>query len=388
MRNFTYHNPVRILFGDHALDQLPDLFREFHVSNLLLVYSGDFIKELGIWDAVRDTCVQSGIAFYEEGGVVPNPKIELVRELIALGKEKKIDFVLAVGGGSSIDTAKAVAAGIPYEHDVWDFFENAAVPETAVPIGVITTIPASGSECSNCSIISNGLHKCGIEYDCIIPKFAIMNPEYTRTLPPYQTSAGIADILSHMLERYFTNTEHVDTTDYMLEGTMQALMVNARRLMKHPDDIHARSEVQCLAFIAHNNLLDIGRESDWGAHRIEHELSAQYGITHGEGMAVVTIAWARYMAAHHPDKLAQLASRIFDVDPFVYTKEDMAYILAERLEEFFRSLHLKTTLHEMGIDDAHFEEMANRATHNGEDCVGHYVALNKHIIVDILKMAL
>ena len=195
MRNFTYHNPVRILFGDHALDQLPDLFREFHVSNLLLVYSGDFIKELGIWDAVRDTCVQSDIAFYEEGGVVPNPKIELVRELIALGKEKKIDFVLAVGGGSSIDTAKAVAAGIPYEHDVWDFFEYAAVPETAVPIGVITTIPASGSECSNCSIISNGLHKCGIEYDCIIPKFAIMNPEYTRTLPPYQTSAGIADIL-------------------------------------------------------------------------------------------------------------------------------------------------------------------------------------------------
>lgn len=388
MNNFMYHNPVRIIFGDQSLDHLDSLLQEYKVTSLLLVYSGDFIKTLGIWDAVHSACERNNIAFFEEGGVVPNPKVELVRKLITLGKENHIDMVLAVGGGSAIDTAKAVAVGIPYEEDVWNFFDGTAIPETALPIGVITTIPASGSECSNCSIISNGLHKCGIEYDCIIPKFAIMNPEYTKTLPAYQTSCGLADILSHMLERYFTNTDHVDTTDYMLEGTMKALMLNAHRLMENPEDMNARAEVQCLAFIAHNNLLDIGRETDWGPHRIEHELSAQYGITHGEGMAIVTIAWARYMAKHHPNKLAQLANRLYGIDYSVYSKEDMALMLAERLKEFFASLNLKTTLTEVGIDDAHFEEMALRATAQGIETVGHYVPLDKEIFIEILQMAI
>lgn len=388
MNNFMYHNPVRIIFGDQSLDHLDSLLQEYKVTSLLLVYSGDFIKTLGIWDAVHSACERNNIAFFEEGGVVPNPKVELVRKLITLGKENHIDMVLAVGGGSAIDTAKAVAVGIPYEEDVWNFFDGTAIPETALPIGVITTIPASGSECSNCSIISNGLHKCGIEYDCIIPKFAIMNPEYTKTLPTYQTSCGLADILSHMLERYFTNTDHVDTTDYMLEGTMKALMLNAHRLMENPEDMNARAEVQCLAFIAHNNLLDIGRETDWGPHRIEHELSAQYGITHGEGMAIVTIAWTRYMAKHHPNKLAQLANRLYGIDYSVYSKKDMASMLAERLREFFVSLNLKTTLTEMGIDDAHFEEMALRATAQGIETVGHYVPLDKEIFIEILQMAI
>lgn len=388
MNNFMYHNPVRIIFGDQSLDHLDSLLQEYKVTSLLLVYSGDYIKTLGIWDAVHSACERNNIAFFEEGGVVPNPKVELVRKLITLGKDNHIDMVLAVGGGSAIDTAKAVAVGIPYEEDVWNFFDGSTVPETALPIGVITTIPASGSECSNCSIISNGLHKCGIEYDCIIPKFAIMNPEYTKTLPAYQTSCGLADILSHMLERYFTNTDHVDTTDYMLEGTMKALMLNAHRLMVNPEDMNARAEVQCLAFIAHNNLLDIGRETDWGPHRIEHELSAQYGITHGEGMAIVTIAWAHYMAKHHPNKLAQLANRLYGIDYSVYSKEDMALMLAERLKEFFVSLNLKTTLTEVGIDDAHFEEMALRATAQGIETVGHYVPLNKEIFIEILQMAI
>lgn len=388
MNSFSFYNPANILLGTDVLDRLPDLLKKYDVHSLLFVYSGEFIKTLGIWDSVKNACEENQIEFYSNGNVVPNPKIELVRELIDLGKEKKIDFILACGGGSSIDTAKATAAGILYDGDVWDFFEYKAVPQKAINIGVISTIPSSGSESSNAAILSNGLHKCGIEYDILIPKFAMMNPEYTATLPPYQTSCGLADILSHMLERYFTNTQKVDTTDYLLEGTMRALLVNAKRVMDNPKDIDARAEVQCLAFIAHDGLLEIGRETDWGTHRIEHELSAQYGITHGEGVAIITIAWAKYAAQHNPKKLAQLANRLFNVDPFDYTESQMAFILAEKLEDYFKSLNLHTTLTELGIDETHFEEMALRATHDNTQTVGHYIPLDKDKFIEILKIAL
>ncbi len=388
MNSFSFYNPANILLGTDVLDRLPDLLKKYDVHSLLFVYSGEFIKTLGIWDSVKNACEENQIEFYSNGNVVPNPKIELVRELIDLGKEKKIDFILACGGGSSIDTAKATAAGILYDGDVWDFFENKAVPQKAINIGVISTIPSSGSESSNAAILSNGLHKCGIEYDILIPKFAMMNPEYTATLPLYQTSCGLADILSHMLERYFTNTQKVDTTDYLLEGAMRALLVNAKRVMDNPKDIDARAEVQCLAFIAHDGLLEIGRETDWGTHRIEHELSAQYGITHGEGVAIITIAWAKYAAQHNPKKLAQLANRLFNVDPFDYTESQMAFILAEKLEDYFKSLNLHTTLTELGIDETHFEEMALRATHDNTQTVGHYIPLDKDKFIEILKIAL
>lgn len=387
MNSFSFYNPANILLGTDVLENLSDQLKKFNVHSLLFVYSGDFIKTLGIWDKVKQTCEQNDIHFYSNGNVVPNPKVELVRELISLGKEKNIDFILACGGGSSIDTAKATAAGIPYKGDVWDFFEYKAVPKEAINIGVISTIPSSGSESSNASIISNGLHKCGIEYDILIPKFAMMNPKYTVTLPPYQTSCGLADILSHMLERYFTNTSYVDTTDYMLEGAMKALLVNADRIMKNPKDINARSEVQCLAFIAHNGLLEIGRETDWGTHRIEHELSAQYGITHGEGIAIITVAWTKYASQHNPKKLSQLANRLFNIDYYNFSESQMASILSEKLESYFKSLKLHTRLSELHIDDKHFEDMALRATKNGTQTVGHYIPLDKNKIVEILKLA-
>lgn len=389
MINFKYNNPAKVIFGDGAENEIENLLKEYKVSSLLLVYSGDFIKKLGIWDTVHSACQKLNIAFYEEGNVVPNPKVELVRDLVSLGKSKKVDFILAVGGGSSIDTAKAVSIGIPHEGDVWDFFDGTNNIEKALPIGVITTLPSSGSETSNCSIISNGVLKVGVESDLIIPKFAIMNPRFTIGLPPYQTSCGLADILSHLLERYFTDIENVDTTDFLLEGAIKALILNAHRLMKDPNNYNARAEVQWLASIAHNNLLDTGRVSDWGSHRIEHELSAQYGITHGEGMAVVLVAWTRYMAstAHNPKKLAQLANRVFNVDYHDYIEEEMALILSKKLKDFFQSLNLKTTLTELNITNEHFEEMALRATQNNTCTVGHYLPLDKDRIIDILCLA-
>ncbi|WP_027639318.1 iron-containing alcohol dehydrogenase [Clostridium cadaveris] len=387
MINFQYNNPARVIFGDGAEKSIEALFVEYNVKSLLLVYSGSFIKDLGIWDTVHSTCKKLNIAFYEEGNVVPNPKIELVRNLVSLGKSKSVDFVLAVGGGSSIDTAKAVSIGVPYDGDVWDFFEGKSDIKEALPIGVITTLPSSGSETSNCSIISNGILKVGVESDLIIPKFAVMNPRFTMGLPPYQTSCGLADILSHLLERYFTDVENVDTTDYLIEGAVKALMLNAERLMMNPKDYNARAEVQWLASIAHNNLLDTGRISDWGSHRIEHELSAQYGITHGEGMSVVLIAWTHYMALNKPKKLAQLANRLYGIDYHNYTEKEMALILSKKLKEFFSSLNLKTTLSELNIGDEHFEEMALRATNNNTSTVGHYIPLDKNKFIDILHLA-
>lgn len=388
MEKFNYYNPVKIYFGRDSEKNLLDIFKGYNIKSLLLVYSGEFIKDLGIWDTVYNTCKELNISFIENGNVEPNPKVELVRELIKESKNNNIDFILAVGGGSSIDTAKAVAIGTKYDNDVWDFFEGKTSVKEALPIGVISTLPASGSETSNCTIISNGSLKLGVEDELIIPKFAIMNPEFTLNLPSYQTSCGIADILSHLLERYFTNVEFVDTTDYLIEGAIKALLVNAKRLIKDDKNYNARAEIQWLASIAHNNLLDTGRISDWGSHRIEHEISAQYNVTHGEGMAVVLIAWCKYMAEKNPKKLAQLANRVFNIDYCNYTEKEMAYILAENLEQLFKSLNLKTNLKSLNITNKDFKEMALRATSNNTKTVGHYIPLDKDKIIDILNLAL
>ena len=388
MVNFQYHNPARIIFGEHSEQEIQALLAQYKATSLLLVYSGDFIKDLGIWSTVKEACAQLKIDFYECDKVVPNPLIELVRELVTLGKEKKVDFILAVGGGSAMDTAKAVALGIPYEKDVWDFFTGNATPIDAIPVGAITTLPASGSETSNCSIISSDLMKLGCEADCIIPKFAIMNPTFTMGLPAYQTSCGCADILSHLLERYFSDTPNVDTTDFMIEGAIKAVMLNSMRLIKDPSNYNARAEIQWLASIAHNGILDTGRCADWGSHRIEHELSAQYGITHGEGMAVVLIAWSKYMSVHKPEKLAQLANRVFGIDYHDHTLSEMALLLADELTIFFKNLNLRTTLTEMNITDEHFQVMANRATNQNSSTVGHYLPLHTEEFISILKLAL
>ncbi|MCR5375883.1 MAG: iron-containing alcohol dehydrogenase [Lachnospiraceae bacterium] len=386
MIGFSYYNPARIVFGEGSERKLADLLREHKVTSLLLVYSGDFIKTLGIYGAVLDAVAELGIDFSESGEVVPNPSIELVRKLVAQGRRDRVDFVLAVGGGSSIDTAKAVSIGIPYEGDVWDFFEKGVSPERVLPIGVIATTASSGSETSNAAILSNGEWKLGFEDDRIIPKFAIMNPRYTAGLPAYQTAVGIADVYAHLLERYFSDETHSDTTDFLIEGAIRALLVNGERLIADPTDINARGELQWLASVAHNNFLDAGRTADWGSHRIEHELSAQYNITHGEGMAVVLPAWTKYMAERKPWRPALLATRVYGADSFLYDEKQRAYILAEELTRFFRKLSLRTTLTELGIGDKDFAVMAKRATRNGP--VGHYLPLTAEAIEEILRLAL
>ena len=386
MIGFEYYNPAKIVFGGESEKSLTKLLAQNKVKSLLLVYSGDFIKTLGIYDEIEKAVKELGIRFSESGEVVPNPSIDLVRKLVEQGKKDAVDFVLAVGGGSSIDTAKAVALGVPYDGDVWDFFEKGVSPEEVLGVGVIATTASSGSETSNCAILSQGEWKLGFEDDRIIPKFAIMNPRYTINLPIYQTMVGIADVYSHLLERYFSDEKNSDTTDYLIEGAIRALLVNAERLIKDPKNVNARAEIQWLASVAHNNFLDAGRRADWGSHRIEHELSAQYNITHGEGMAVVLVAWMKYMAEKKPWRLALLASRVYGADAYDLSERERAYRLSEELERFFKKLGLKTTLTELGIDDKDFEVMAKRATRNGT--VGHYEPLDAAAFVEILKLAL
>lgn len=386
MISFEYYNPAKIVFGEESEKNLKGLLESYNVKSLLLVYSGDFIKTLGIYSVIEDAVNKLGIKFSENGNVVPNPSVELVRELVKQGKKDNVDFVLAVGGGSSIDTAKAVALGIPYDGDVWDFFDKGASPKEVLNIGVIATTASSGSETSNAAIISNGEWKLGFEDDRIIPKFAIMNPKFTAGLPRFQTFVGVADVLSHLLERYFSDAKNSDTTDYLIEGAIKALLLNADRLIENPQDVNARAEVQWLASVAHNNFLDAGRIADWGSHRIEHELSAQYGITHGEGMAIVFVAWTKYAAEVKPWRLALLASRVFGVDAYDYTEKERALKLSEILETFFKKIGVKTRLTELGISDKDFETMAKRATRNG--AVGHYIPLDAKAFTEVLNLAI
>ena len=403
MINFEYYNPAKIIFGAGSIKSIKALLEKNSVSSLLLVYSGDFIKDLGIYQTIKEATDELGIKFSENGNVVPNPSIDLVRDLVREGKAENVDFVLAVGGGSAIDTAKAVAIGIPYDGDVWDFFEKGIVPEKVLPIGVVATTASSGSETSNAAILSSGEWKIGFEDDRIIPQFAIMDPAYTARLPKYQTAVGIADVLAHLLERYFSDEKNSDTTDYLIEGAIRALLLNGRRIIKLinkyssdgsipdelaelPEFINAKAEVQWLASVAHNNFLDAGRSADWGSHRIEHELSAQYGITHGEGMAVVFVAWTKYIAQIKPWRLALLATRVFDVDSYDHTEEERALILSDKLKFFFKELGIATSLAELGIGPEDFEVMAKRATRNG--AVGHYEKLDQKAFINVLNEAL
>ena len=398
MQSFEYYNPAKIIFGVGSEYKLKALLEKEGVKSLLLVYSGDFIKDLGIYQVVKEATEELGIKFLENGNVVPNPSIELARDLVKQGKIENVDFILAVGGGSAIDTAKAVAIGIPYKGDVWDFFEKGVIPEKVLPIGVISTTASSGSETSNAAILSSGEWKLGFEDDRIIPKFAIMNPKYTAGLPKYQTAVGIADVLAHLLERYFSDVKNSDTTDYLIEGAIRALILNGRRIIKLLNEkpvedlvddeeyLNAKAEVQWLASVAHNNFLDAGRSADWGSHRIEHELSAQYGITHGEGMAVVFVAWTKFIARTKPWRLALLANRVFGVDSYDYTEEERALILSDKLKDFFIELGIATSLTELGIGSEDFDVMAARATRNGP--VGHYEKLDREKFIKVLNEAL
>jgi|SRR5690625_25266 len=380
-------NQTKIIFGKDTHVEVGKEVKKYS-NKILLHYGGGSIKKTGLYDQIVQTLKEENIEYVELSGVEPNPTLQLVQEGIELCRQQNVDFILAIGGGSVIDSAKAIAAGVLYDGDVWDFFIDKATPTEAIPIGVVLTIAAAGSEASSGSVITNedGYYKRSFGGSVIRPAFSILNPELTYTLPKYQTMCGIADIMSHIIERYFTNVKKVDLTDRLCEATLKTVINNARILIENPNDYAARAEVMWAGTIAHNGLLDTGRTGDWATHMIEHEVSGIYDVTHGAGLAALFPSWMRYVMNENIDKFVQFAVRVWDVDLAFDDKEAIALEGIKRLENFFAEIGLATSLTELNIPNNRFDEMAEKCVEFGN--IGSFKVLDKEDVLQILEMAL
>ncbi|MFW6036108.1 MAG: iron-containing alcohol dehydrogenase [Halothermotrichaceae bacterium] len=387
MNDFTFYNKTKIIFGKDTEKEVGKEVKK-DADKVLLVYGGGSIKKYGTYDKVMDSLKAENIAVTELGGVKPNPRLSLVKEGIKICEKENIEYILAVGGGSVIDTAKAIAIGIPYDGDVWDFYSGKAQPEEALKVGVVLTIPAAGSEASVSSVLTKeeGMLKRGTGSTVMRPQFAILNPEITYTLPDYQTVCGAADIMAHVMERYFTTQHDVELTDRLCESTLKTMINNVPRALKETKNYNVRAEIMWAGTIAHNDLLGTGRDQDWASHGIEHELSGIYDIAHGAGLAIIFPAWMKYVYKNDIKRFAQFAVRVFNVEPDLNDLERTALEGIERLKQFFSSVGLPVTLKEADIDDEHLEEMAEKCA--GDGTIGGFTQLDKNDVLNIYKIAL
>ena len=387
MKNFEFQNPTRILFGRGTEEKAGEQVAKYS-KNILLHYGGGSIKSSGLYDRVIDSLKKAGVTWVELGGVKPNPRLSLVQEGIKLCKERKLGLILAIGGGSVIDSAKAIAMGSVIEGDVWDFFLGKGAPIDALPIGTVLTIPAAGSEASTGTVITNenGWFKRSVNSELLYPRFSILNPELAFTVPKFQVACGVTDIMAHLMERYFTNVSHVEFTDRLLEATMKSLISQAPLVMKNPQDYDAWSELMWIGTIAHNNFLDTGRVGDWASHDIEHEISGIYDVTHGAGLAVVFPAWMKYVLMHDLNRFVQWSVRVWNVEMDVFNPEAVARAGIERMEKFFQSLGIGTQLSDLGIHDNRIDEMADKCTNGDTHTVGNFVKLNREAIQQIFML--
>lgn len=361
MDNFSYCTPTRYIFGRDTEKETGRLTAQTGCRRVMIVSGGSSARKSGLLDRVTASLDEAGISYVELTGIKPNPTDDRVYEGIDLARREGVDGLLAVGGGSVIDTAKAIAGGVPYDGDFWDFWAGKAIMKEALPVGVVLTIPAAGSEGSGNSVITklDGMHKISLRTDFALrPKFAVLNPELTFTLPPEQTAAGVADMMAHILERYFSPTEEVETTDRISEGLLMAIMEEAPKVMAAPDDYQARANIMWAGTMAHNGVCGCGRREDWTSHGLEHVLSAVYGVTHGAGLAVVFPAWMTFMASHRPEKVAQLGRRIFGVT--AAGDKEAALKTVDSLRAFFKSIGLPLTLGELGIENPDFAMLTRK----------------------------
>ena len=388
MDNFNFYNPTRILFG-RGLEAGVGAEVARYSQRILLHFGGGSIKVSGLYDRVIASLREAGIDWMELGGVQPNPRLGLVREGIRLCQDYQLGFVLAVGGGSVIDSAKGIAMGAVTGGDVWDYYIGKREAERALPVGTILTIPAAGSESSTASVLTNedGWIKRGYNSEVIYPKFSILNPELAFTLPPFQVACGAADILAHLMERYFTNSRNVAFTDRLLEATMRTVIAEAPKVLARPTDYDAWAELMWAGSVAHNNLLNTGRVGDWGSHDIEHELSGIYDVAHGAGLAVVFPAWMKHVLEHDVDRFVQWAVRVWNVELDVFDRLAVAREGIARLEAFFHRLGLGTSLAGLGIGVDRIDEMAGKCTNGGSRTVGNFVPLDTARVAAILRLA-
>ncbi|MCL2763922.1 MAG: iron-containing alcohol dehydrogenase [Treponema sp.] len=392
MQNFEYCNKTKIIFGRGTENQAGKETAIF-ARRILLHHSGGSAVRSGLIENVKNSLKEAGVAWVELTGVQPNPRLSLVKEGVDIVKNEKLDFVLAVGGGSAIDSAKAIAAGAVNDGDLWDYFERRKTLQGALPVGTIVTIPAAGSESSTSCVITNeeGPWKRGMHSVFNRPVFSIMNPELTYSLPPFQTACGITDMMAHIMERYFTREQHVEFTDELCEGALRAIIRNGRKIFSGGENNYdARAEIMWAGAVAHNGILDTGRIGDWASHALDHELSALFDIAHGAGLAIIFPAWLKYnvnedSSLESMSRLARFAVKVWGVDGAFYDYRQAALEGIFRMENFFKSIGMPTRLKDANIDTSRIPEMAKRVVHFGP--IGNYRKLDSKDAQAIYNLA-
>lgn len=386
MKNFRYVNKTEIIFGKAVETQVGSLLKGV-AKKVLIHFGGGSVIASGLLESVKKSLESEHIEYVLLGGVKPNPRLGLVKEGIELCRETGVDFILAVGGGSVIDSAKAIGIGVPYEGNVWDFFTGSANITSTLPLGVILTIPAAGSESSTGTVITNeeNDYKRSTGHPMMRPVFALMNPELTYTLPAYQTACGLSDMLAHVMERYFTNETEVNFSDRLCEATMKTIIHEGLKVMDNPNEYGPRAEVMWAGTLAHNGLFGMGRSEDWASHMIEHELSGIYDIAHGAGLAIVFPAWMTYVYQHDLARFTRFAKEVWDIPTEGRSEESVALAAIEATKRFFNQIGMPTSFEDAKLPVDRLEEMADKAVEDGP--IGGFIRLEKLDVLKILKIA-
>jgi len=389
MENFIFNSPTKFIFGKNTESQIGEVLKSYNAKKILIHYGTGSIKRSGLFDRVVEAIEAVNIQYVELGGVVPNPRDTLVYDGIELCKKENIDFILAVGGGSSIDSAKAIAAGAKYDGDFWDFYDRKAEIKDALKVGVILTIPAAGSEGSNSSVITktDGMLKRGLNTEFYRPTFAIINPELTYTLPAYQTAAGIVDMMSHILERYLTKSKNVILVDRLSESTLVSIIEAARVVMKEPTNYEARATICWASTIAHNGFLGVGRISDWATHRLEHELSALYDVTHGAGLAVMFPAYMQYTIMEDIQRYRRFAIKVFEIKDNKRKPLKVAQAGIKALQDFFKEIGMPTSFKDIEAKEEDIPKLVEKLRINVGERIGNFKSLTMEDAENIYHIA-
>ncbi len=375
IKDFNFYAPTRVVFGRDSESKIGQLVAAAGGKKVLIHYGGGSAERSGLLNVVREQLRQTGIEWCELGGVVPNPLLSKVQEGIELCRREQVNFILAVGGGSVIDSSKAIGYGVPYPGDVWDFWDGKATPAGCLPIGVVLTIPAAGSEMSSSCVITRdeGLLKRGINSDLCRCRFAVMNPERTYTLPPYQTAAGATDIMMHTMERYFSKYEDMTLTDAISEALLRTVKDAALVVLEHPEDYRHRAQIMWAGSLAHNDLTECGTEKDFATHKLEHELSALFGVTHGAGLAALWPSWARYVMQGHLSRFVQFAVNVMGVANDFAHPEQTAEQGIRAIEAFYRQIGMPINLFELlgrDITDDEIDTLVDKCSRGGKLKIG------------------
>ena len=388
MDNFNFYSPTEFVFGKGRENDCGTYVKKYGGTKVLIHYGGQSAQKSGLLDRVKSSLTANGVPFVELGGVQPNPRDTLVYKGIDLCRRENVDFILAVGGGSVIDSAKAIAMGVVYDGDFWDFYARINTPEKALPVGTVLTIAAAGSEGSGDSVITkeDGMLKRGAGSDLIRPRFSVMNPELTQTLPAYQTACGATDIMAHVFERYFTNTLEVEITDRLCEAVLLTMVKETPRVIADPNNYEARANIMWAGTVAHTNIVGVGRQQDWNSHRIEHELSALYDCAHGAGLAVIMPAWMEFVYKHNVLRFCQMATRVFGCQMDFENPENTALAGIKAFRTFLHNIGMPINFAELGAKQEDIPALVEK--HGvGDGRTGGFVALSADDIANIYRIA-